>query len=90
MQTTQREGYSEVLYAVLAGAPSKPVDVPLGIQEDISDKQIRVTYASPEPEANGSAILSFELQMDDGFSGDFVSLVGSVTNSKVTDFTVTA
>ena len=89
MITTQREGWSENLFAVLAGVPLKPTDIPIGIQEGTSDTQIRVTYADPEPINNGSPITSFELQMDDGFSGDFFSLVGSATNSKLTTFTVT-
>ena len=89
MRTTQREGLSDVLYAVLAGVPLKPVDEPIGIQSETSDKQIKVTYASPEPDNNGSSITSYELQMDDGFSGDFFTLVGYVTNSKLTTFTAT-
>ena len=89
VRTTQREGLSDVLYAVLAGVPLKPVDVPIGIQSETSDKQIKVTYASPEPDNNGSSITSYELQMDDGFSGDFFTLVGYVTNSKLTTFTAT-
>ena len=87
--TTQREGFSEVLYAVLAGVPSKPTDVPIGVVEDTTDTQVRVTYADPAPEDNGSPILSYELQMDDGFSGNFQSLLGYTVNSKLTTFTVT-
>ena len=86
--TTQREGFSEILFAVLAGVPLKPTDAPLGIQGDTTDRQIRVTYADPPPDENGAPITSYELQMDDGFSGDFVSLIGYATNSKLTTFTV--
>lgn len=59
------------------------------MQEITSDTQIRVTYVDPIPDNNGSIISSFELQMDDGFSGDFKSLVGFATNSKLTTFSVT-
>ena len=67
----------------------KPSDNPIGVAEETSDTQIKLTYASPPPENNGSAIVSYELQMDDGFTGDFFTLIGYVTNSKLTTFTIT-
>jgi len=48
-----------------------------------------VSFASPPPENNGSPIISYELQMDDGISGDFTSLVGASSNSMQTTFQVT-
>ena len=86
--TTQREGLSDVAYAVLAGVPSKPTDTPVVDLAETNDTQIKVSFASPLPEHNGSGIISYELQMDDGFSGDFVSLIGYQSNSKLTTFLV--
>jgi len=40
-----------------------------------------VTYASPPPLNNGSPILSYEIQMDDGLAGPFKSLNGFNSNS---------
>ena len=69
------------LAAILAGVPSKPVDVPLNDPSVTNDKIIKVTFADPEPEDNGSALLSYELQMDDGITGDFVTIMGGTANS---------
>ncbi len=68
--------------------PSKPIDKPVNEISVTSDSRIRVTFANPPPNDNGSPILSYELQMDDGISGDFVSLVGYNSNSKLTTWTV--
>lgn len=60
----------------MAGVPSKPTDAPVSDAQVTSDSRIKVDFAQPEPEDNGSAILSYELVMDDGVSGDFKSIVG--------------
>lgn len=88
MFTTQRDALSNVGYFVLAGIPSKPTDVPINHPAVTSDKTIKVTFANPPPNDNGSPILSYELQMDDGVSGDFTSLVGYSSFSLLTQFTV--
>ena len=56
--TTQREALSTVLYAVLAGVPLKPTDIPIGVVDQTTDSQITVTYGDPEPGNNGSIITS--------------------------------
>ena len=86
--TTQREALSGIGYFVLAGVPSKPTDKPVNDLTVTSDSRIKVTFANPPPNDNGSPILSYELQMDDGITGDFVSLVGYDSNSKLTTWTV--
>jgi hypothetical protein len=48
-----------------------------------------LNFADPEPDHNGSTIISYELQMDDGFSGDYVSLIGYSTNSLLKTFLIT-
>ena len=86
--TTQRDALSNVGYFVLAGVPSKPTDLPVNDTTVTSDNKIKVTFASPPPAANGSPILSYELQMDDGINGDFTSLVGYSSFSLLTQYTV--
>jgi len=73
---------------VLAGIPSKPTDLPVNDLSVTTDTRIKVSFASPPPANNGSPILSYELQMDDGISGDFVSLVGYSSFSLLTTWTV--
>ena len=58
-----------------------PVDVPVSDPTVTTDQVIKVTYASPAPVNEGSSILSYELQMDDGLSGPFTSLTGFNTYS---------
>jgi hypothetical protein len=85
--TTQRSALSKVGYFVLAGIPSKPTDVPMNDPTLTSASQIKVNFANPPPVSNGSPILSYELQMDDGVSGDFTSLVGFTSFSLLTTWT---
>jgi hypothetical protein len=65
-----------VKFVELAGRPSAPSDVPVSETSVTTDREIRVTFGTPEPEANGSQILSYELLMDNGQSGEFISLIG--------------
>ena len=55
-----------------------------------SSSRIKVTFANPVPSNGGSAIISYELQMDDGLSGEFSSIVGYSVNSLLTAYTVTS
>lgn len=53
-----------------------------------SDSVLKVTYGAPPPADNGSPIVSYELQMDDGLGGDFVTLTGFSPSSMIRHFTV--
>lgn len=86
--TTQRDALSAIAYALLASVPAAPTDIPVSDASITNDTTIRVTYASPPPADGGSALLSYELQMDDGLGGDFVTLVGYTPNTMVTHYTV--
>ena len=86
--TTQRDSLSEVAYALLASVPFAPTDVPVSDTSITNDTTIRVTYASPAPNDGGSAILSYELQIDDGLGGDFTTLVGYSPYTMATHFTI--
>jgi hypothetical protein len=86
--TTQRDALSAIAYALLASVPAAPTDVPVSDSSITNDTTIRVTYASPAPADGGSALLSYELQMDDGLGGDFVTLVGYTPHTMATHYTV--
>lgn len=73
---------------MLASVPFAPTDVPVSDSSITNDTTIRVTFANPPPNDGGSAILSYELQIDDGLGGDFTTLVGYSPNTMVTHFTV--
>jgi hypothetical protein len=88
--TTQRDAVSEVAHAILASLPSQPADVPVSDASVTSAVAIKVSYARPvSPDDGGSPIVSYELQMDDGEGGGFVSLRGFSSYSLETDATVT-
>jgi hypothetical protein len=66
----------------------KPSDTPQSDSGITTDDTIKVTFAEPQPDNGGSPIISYELVMDDGMSGNFTSLVGLNANSLLTEFTV--
>jgi hypothetical protein len=86
--TTQQEALSSVNYIVLASEPLKPIDIPVYDPEITNDYRIKVTFASTVPDNGGSPIISYDLAMDDGRTGNFTSLVGFRSNSLLTEFTI--
>lgn len=58
----------------------KPTSVPVYVADETSDTQIKVTYNEVVGDG-GSAIISYELVMDDGMTGNYTSLVGYEVNS---------
>lgn len=88
--TAQRTGYSGVTYITKASVPDAPTDVPVSDTTVTSDTKIKVTFASPAPGDGGSSIISYELQMDDGITGTYTSIVGYSSNSLLTAYTVTS
>lgn len=84
---------SNVAYAILASVPLQPTDVPISDTTITSATTLRVTYATPTaPNDGGNAIISYELQINDGSESqdgnDFVSLTGFTPNSMATHYTV--
>jgi hypothetical protein len=83
-------GYSDspLLSVVLAAVPDTPESSPLSDATVTNESRIKVIYG-PLTYANngGSAILSYELQIDNGMGGDFVSLIGADSDSLETEFT---
>jgi hypothetical protein len=82
--TTQRDAISSISFIELASVPFKPVDKPISDSLVTSDDTIKVSFADPKPENGGSPIISYELVMDDGMSGNFTTLVGLDANSLLT------
>ena len=60
---------------MLADVPGKPSAAPAVDKDGTSSTQITVTFTEVTDDG-GSDIMSYELQIDDGKGGDFVSLVG--------------
>lgn len=90
--TTQpgREALSEIAHALLASVPARPTDVPVSVATVTAATAIKVTFAaSSPPDDGGSPIVSYELQMDDGAGGSFVSVHGFSPSSLATHYTVT-
>lgn len=70
---------SSLINVVLAGVPRKPSSAPSTILSKTTSKSLYVQYTAPEYDG-GSAVLTYELQMDDGKGGDFISLMGFKEN----------
>jgi len=70
---------SSLIAVTLADVPAKPSSPPSTILSRTTSKSIYVHYTAPSTDG-GSDILSYELQMDDGKGGDFVSLIGGTEN----------
>lgn len=68
-------GYADstIVNVILADVPQKPAP-PTHDQTQTSASQIYVKYTTTGD--NGSPIISYELQMDDGNGGDYTSLIG--------------
>lgn len=77
---------SAVNFIVLASTPKKPTDIPISDRMITSDDLLKVSFGSPDN--GGSPIISYELVMDDGKSGSFISLVGFKQNSLLQEFSV--
>lgn len=75
-------GYAEssLISFVLAAVPDQPAAGPVYDAAGSTGTSIKVTYTAPASNG-GTDITSYELQMDDGLGGDFVSLVGLNTNN---------
>ncbi len=66
---------SSIVSTVLSDVPAKPSAVPTTDLAKTTKDRIFVQYTAPASDG-GSDIETYEVQMDDGKGGDFVSLVG--------------
>jgi hypothetical protein len=67
---------SSLTSIMLADVPNKPTAAPTSDPANTDSTQIKVVYNEPA-DNGGSNIISYELQMDDGKGGDFISLFGA-------------
>ena len=80
---------SAALSVVLAAVPDTPLTGPHSDASVTNERRIKVDYAPLATSQNGgSAVLSYELQVDNGMGGDFTSLIGFESASLETSFTL--
>lgn len=79
MQVTNVIGsvQSPALQFVLAGVPAKPAPAPTVDASGTTVAAITVNFANGNADTGGSPVLLYELQMDDGLSGEFSTVFTS-------------
>jgi hypothetical protein len=81
---------SEVLQVILAAEPDQPLVSPFADASRTNEHQIMVRFNAFSASQNGgSPITSYELQVDNGFGGDFTPLIGFEEDSLETEFLFT-
>ena len=75
-------GESDILEVTVAGVPSKPTAAPTEDEDVTTKSTIGVAYT--EPDNQGSTILSYEVQIDDGDEGEFTTFAGGDTSNYIT------
>ena len=68
---------SPALQFVLAGIPPKPTPAPSVDPSGTTVSAIKVNFANTNTNTGGSPVLLYELQMDDGESGEFATIFTS-------------
>ena len=68
---------SSALQFVLANPPAKPTPAPAADPAGTTTSTIEVILVNENPDTGGSPITLYELQMDDGESGDFETILTS-------------
>ena len=74
-------GQSDILEVTVAGVPSKPIAAPTEDTSVTTKSVIGVTYT--EPNNQGSTIVSYEVQIDDGNEGAFTTFAGGDTSNYI-------
>mmetsp|Transcript_23476 Transcript_23476/g.36160 ORF Transcript_23476/g.36160 Transcript_23476/m.36160 type:complete len:283 (-) Transcript_23476:2952-3800(-) len=78
---------SPALQFTLASIPPQPTPAPTVVSSGTTTEAIQVTFTNTNSDTGGSAITLYELQMDDGLSGDFTTIY---TSSHQTNYQVTS
>lgn len=86
--TADSSSYSPGLLIKLAGLPGKPSSPPILIQSETDTTQITVQM-NQVTNTGGDPIFTYNLQIDDGKGGEFVSVAGETTRSLQTYYTIT-
>jgi len=80
---------SHILNVFLAAVPDTPLTSPISDALVTNESRIKVNYGPLTAAQNGgSPILSYNLQMDNGKGGDFVSYIGETIPSLETTITI--
>lgn len=80
--------WSGIAEFVMAAVPSQPA-IPTEDTSLTTGSQIVVNYGTTLPSNNGAPIVSLELQMDDGYGGDFVTVTGNPIDNIDTNRVIT-
>jgi len=68
---------SPALQFVLASIPGTPSPIPTAVAGETTTSAIMVDFTNTNPDVGGSDIFLYELQMDDGDSGEFSTIFAS-------------
>lgn len=78
-----RGGYYNISYdalsVVIADVPATPTNAPVSDAEYTDPTRIRVTY--DEPSSGGSVLTNYQIAIDDGLGGGFVTIAGGDVNT---------
>lgn len=87
--TSEDSALSPALSIKLAGPPGKPTSAPVLVQEETDTTKITVQLGEVTDTGN-DAILTYNLQIDDGNGGDFRSVAGDSIRSLQRTHTITS
>ena len=76
---------SETIGFVFGSIPKQPTDAPVSDLTFSTSNILRITYLGVNN--NGSPVVSYNLEIDDGNGGEFVSLYGDLVNTMTLTYT---
>lgn len=83
IEATNRGGFSntsyETLTVVIADVPATPIDAP--VSDILSTNSLQIVISFDEPASGGSVLTNYEVLIDDGLGGGFVTAVGGSLNT---------
>lgn len=83
MQVWNRGGYHNTSYEALvveiADIPETPALAPVSVKDFTDSTRIKATY--DEPYSGGSVLTNYEIVIDDGLGGGFVTIAGGQVNT---------
>lgn len=76
---------SETIGFVFGSIPKQPTDAPVSDLTFSNSNILRITYLGVNN--NGTPVISYNLEIDDGNGGEFVSLYGDLVNTMTLTYT---
>lgn len=90
MQVWNRGGFYNISYealsVVIADIPDTPAQAPVSDIYFTDSTRIRLTYN--EPYSGGSVLTNYEIIIDDGLGGGFVTIAGGSINTHLDTFVI--